>query len=61
MAHVNPVYLPKLGVQSTTLRTQECVSNGWGKDKFGDAGRYGDSSVALTQNAIFYTIDMLQY
>ena len=61
MEHINPVCLPKPGAQSPTLGTQECVSNGWGKDKFGDAGRYGDSSVALTQNAIFYTIDMLQY
>ena len=35
--HINPVCLPKPG---STVPEQNCVSHGWGKDKFGAQGRY---------------------
>ena len=35
-SHISPVCLPKPGV---VLGEQNCVSNGWGKDKFGTQGR----------------------
>ena len=36
-SHISPVCLPKPGV---AFNKQNCVSNGWGKDKFGAEGRW---------------------
>ena len=36
-SHISPVCLPKPG---DVLEEQNCVSHGWGKDKFGAEGRY---------------------
>jgi len=36
-SHISPVCLPKPGER---LSQQNCVSHGWGKDKFGAEGRY---------------------
>lgn len=35
--HISPICLPPQNFQSTS---QKCISNGWGKDTFGKAGKY---------------------
>lgn len=51
-SHISPVCLPSPGVE---LSQQNCVSHGWGKDKFGAEGRYStilkEVVVPLVSNA----------
>jgi len=51
--HIHPACLPQPCVN---YNSQNCVANGWGKDKFGDGGRYS----AIMKEVVYPVVEHFQ-